>query len=109
MTLSDELEISRAIGRVLLGHKDSSISANYTDLKRPKILGLVTKAHISILQEFHVIDLHNHLMKKFFTLFPNMKDELYYVDDDPRILYQGYNNVIDRLIGRREKIDPMLS
>lgn len=108
MTLSDELENSRAIGRTLLGHKDPSISANYTDLKRPKILGLVTKAHISILQEFHVIDLHNHLMKKFFNLFPNMKNEFFYIDDDPSILYQAYNNVIDRLIGRRDKIDPML-
>ena len=107
MTLSDELENSRAIGRTLLGHKDSSISANYTDLKRPKILGLVTKAHISILQEFQVIDLHNHLITRFINLFPHMKNDLFYIDDDPRILYQAYNNVINRLLGKF-KLESML-
>lgn len=51
-SLSDEFENTRPIGRTLLGHKNHSISAKYSDLKRPKILAKVTKAHIEILEEF---------------------------------------------------------
>ena len=50
----------------------------------------------------------DYTKEEFFNLFPNMKDEFLYIDDDPRVLYQAYNNVIDRLIGSRKKIDPML-
>ena len=67
--LIDELGVKRPIGRTMIGHKDYSISARYSDLKRPKILGKVARSHIEVLEEFQTIELFNYLMRKTQQLF----------------------------------------
>lgn len=99
-SLSDEFENTRPIGRTLLGHKDHSISAKYSDLKRPKILAKVTKAHIEILEEFETIELFNYLINKTHELFPQLNIKNYLINGEPKVIYNSYKNLIDDILNK---------
>ena len=105
-SMSDEFENPRPIGRTLLGQKDHSISAKYTDLKRPKILAKVAKAHIEILEDFETIELFNHMINRTFDLFPQMNIQFLKIKGDPAQIYSSYKNMIDDLINKT-KIKPL--
>jgi hypothetical protein len=101
-SMSDEFENPRPIGRTLLGHKDHSISARYTDLKRPKILAKVAKAHIEILEEFETIELFNYLIARTQELFPQMNLQNFLIKGNPRQIYSSYKNMIDDLLNKTQ-------
>ncbi len=92
-------------GRTLLGHKDHSISAKYSDLKRPKILAKVTKAHIEILEEFETIELFNYLINKIHELFPQLNIKNYLINGEHKVIYNSYKNLINDLL-TKTKLTP---
>ena len=89
-----------------MGHKDHSISAKYSDLKRPKILAKVAKAHIEILEEFETIELFNYLINKTQELFPQLNIRNYLINGEPNEIYSSYKNLIDDLISKTKLTPP---
>lgn len=104
MSLSDELGVKRPIGRTMIGHKDYSFSARYSDLKRPKILGKVARSQIEVLEEFQTIELFNYLMSKTQQLFPQIDTKDYRFDINPKRIYSEYKNTLDHLL-KQSKVE----
>lgn len=98
MSLSDESDIERAYGRTLLGHTDKTITAHYSDLKRPKLMGKLTKAHIEILQAFETIELFNYLLDRVNIVIQGLDLNMYKENEDPYIIYSKYNRALDYLL-----------
>ena len=98
MSLSDESDIERAYGRTLLGHTDKTISAHYADLKRPKLMGKLTKAHIEILQAFETIELFNYLMARMCVVFQDLNSGIFIENENPNVIYSRYNKALDNLL-----------
>lgn len=69
MTTSTHLDISQAIGRAMMGQKDSSISLHYNDFGGPKLMLAITEAHVKTLKEFEVIKIFNHWLKTHDEIF----------------------------------------
>ena len=77
MTISDYLGIPTAEGSVMIGHSPKGISAVYRDLYHQKIIARFAENHLSILDEFRVVELYENLLERAKIVLGDFGELLY--------------------------------
>ena len=77
MTISDILGISPSEGSIMIGHSPKGSSAPYRDLYHQRIIVRFAENHLSILNEFRVVELNELLLERAKLVLGDFGEFLY--------------------------------
>ena len=77
MTISDILGIAPSEGSIMIGHSPKGSSAAYRDLYHQRIIARFAKNHLSILNEFRVVELYELLLERAKIVLGDFGEFLY--------------------------------
>ena len=103
MTISDYLGIPTSEGSIMIGHSPKGSSASYRDLYHEKVIARFAENHLSILNEFRVVELYEALIDKAKDILGDFGQLLY---DNCRIRYYvpESNPNLSRFISENRRI-----